>query len=85
MRPGGYIYLAASGCPTLRIPVASADMASAMLLAYCGRYDIGASEMKAGCGNIHADDGTLVAVVSYNGRVWTPDGVLLQECTGRQT
>jgi hypothetical protein len=37
--------------------------------------------MTEGCGNIYADDGTLVARVSHNGRVWTPDGILLQEPT----
>jgi hypothetical protein len=76
---GGYIYLAASGCPTLKIPVESADMASAMFQQYRDRNGIGASDMKPHCGNIFADDGTLVAKVSYNGRVWTPQGQLLQE------
>jgi len=50
-----------------------------MLAQYRDRYDIGASDMAEGCGNIYADDGALVARVSYNGRVWTPDGILLQE------
>jgi hypothetical protein len=35
--------------------------------------------MSEGCGNIYANDGTLVATVSYNGRVWHPQGELLQE------
>ena len=76
---GGYIYLAASGCPTLKIPIESADMASAMFQQYRERYGIGASDMKADCGSIFANDGTLVAKVSYNGRVWGPEGRLLQE------
>jgi hypothetical protein len=76
---GGFLYLAADGCPTMRIPVASADRASALLSRYRDRFGIGASDMKQGCGDIHADDGTLVARVSYNGRVWTPEGNLLQE------
>jgi hypothetical protein len=76
---GGYIYLAASGCPTLKIPVESADMASAMFQQYRDRNGIGASDMKSDCGSIFADDGTLVAKVSYNGRVWNPQGKLLQE------
>ena len=71
--------LAASGCPALRIPVASADMASAMLQQYRDYYGVGASDVSDGCGNIHANDGTLVARVSYNGRVWSPQGELLQE------
>jgi hypothetical protein len=76
---GGYIYLAASGCPTLRIPIQSADMASAMFQQYRDRNGIGASDMQPHCGSIFAGDGTLVAKVSYNGRVWTPQGLLLQE------
>jgi hypothetical protein len=76
---GGFLYLAADGCPTMRIPVASADAASALLSGYRDRFGIGASDMKRGCGDIRADDGTLVARVSYNGRVWTPSGILLQE------
>src|SRR5579872_442708 len=76
---GGYIYLAASGSPTLKIPVQSADMASAMLQQYRDRNGIGASDMKPHCGSIFADDGTLIAEVSYNGRVWSPQGLLLQE------
>jgi hypothetical protein len=75
---GGYVYLAASECPTLKIPVESADMASAMFQQYRDRNAIGASDMKPHCGSIFTDDGTLVANVSYNGRVWTPEGLLLQ-------
>ena len=76
---GGFITLAAIGCPALRIPVASADMASAMLQRYRNLYGIGASDMSEGFGNIYANNGTLVARVSYNGRVWNPQGELLQE------
>ncbi len=75
----GYIYLSASGCPTLKIPVKSADVASAMFQQYRDQNEIGASDMNADCGSIFADDGTLVAKVSYNGRVWSPQGKLLQE------
>jgi hypothetical protein len=76
---GGYVYLAATGCPTLKIPVQSADMASAMFEQYRDRNGLGASDLKPQCGSIFAHDGTLVARVSYNGRVWSPDGTLLQE------
>ena len=77
--PGGYLLLAAGGCPTLRIPVDSADMASAQLAAYRDRYCLGASDLAPGCGDIRGNDGALVARVSYNGRVWTPSGIVLQE------
>jgi hypothetical protein len=78
-RDGGYIYLAARGCSTLKIPVESADMAVAMFCRYRDDNYLGASDMKRNCGNIYANDGTLVARVSYNGRVWNPQGQLLQE------
>ncbi|HUK89874.1 MAG TPA: hypothetical protein VLZ81_05695 [Blastocatellia bacterium] len=76
---GGYIYLAAIGCPTLRIPVETADMASSMFQQYRDRKEIGASDMKLNCGSAFAGDGTLVAKVSYNSGVWGPKGQLLQE------
>jgi hypothetical protein len=79
MMSGGYIYLAASGCPTLKIPVDSADVTSVMFQQYRDRNQIGASDMKADCGSIFAHYGTLVAKVSYNGRVWSLQGTLLQE------
>lgn len=75
----GYIYLAAVGCPTLRVPVDTANMASAMLTHYRDKYELAASDMQEGCGNIYQNDGELVARASYNGRVWAPDGRLLQE------
>lgn len=75
----GYVFLAADGCPTLKVPVTSADSAASLFARYRNHYGIGASGMKEGCGNIYAYDGTIVARVSYNGRIWTPEGVLLQE------
>lgn len=81
-KPSGYFVLAADGCPTLRIPVTTADQASALFAHYRDRYGIGASDMSASCGTIHTADGTIVAKVSYNGRIWTPDGTLLQEPAG---
>jgi hypothetical protein len=76
---GGFLTLAGAGCLTLRIPVGSADEASAMFQGYRDHYCLGESDLSRDCGNIFANDGTLVAMVSYNGRVWNPQGVLLQE------
>lgn len=77
--PRGYLYLAAVGARTEKVPVDTADRASAVFARYRDRYALGASDLHERCGNIYASDGTLVAKVSYNGRVWTPDDRLLQE------
>jgi hypothetical protein len=76
---GGFLYLAADACPTLKVPVASADQASALFQQYRDRYCLGASDLNEDCGALYAVDGRLVARVSYNGRVWNPLGELLQE------
>ena len=52
-RSGGYIYLAANGCPTLRVPVESADMASVVFQRYRDQNGIGVSDLKRNCGNIY--------------------------------
>lgn len=78
----GYIYLAAVGCPTLKIAVESGDMAAGQMLGYCRRYNLGVSALKRGCGDIRTKDGVTIARVSYNGRVWTTDGEMLQDIHG---
>ena len=64
------VYLAANGAPPLSIPVQFADQASKIFCAYRERYQFGASEMEAGCGNIYNSLGVLVGRISYNGRIW---------------
>ncbi len=41
----------------------------------------GASELKKGCGDITDLSGKLIARISYNGRVWLPNGQPLDELT----
>ena len=65
-----HVYLAADGAPSLNIGVQFADQASKVFCAYRERYQFGASEMEAGCGNIYKSLGVLVGHVSYNGRIW---------------
>ena len=79
---GGYIYLAAVGCPSFKIPVESADMAAAQMRGYVDHNGLGSSDLKRDCGNIYTDAGELVARVSYNGRVWDLAGGLLQDIDG---
>ena len=65
-----HVYLAANGAPSLSIAVQFADQASKVFCAYRERYQFGASEMEAGCGNIYNSFGVLVGHISYNGRIW---------------
>ncbi len=69
-----HIHLAALGAPTLNVPVQFADEASKVFSAYRDRYEFGASEMKAACGNIYDSRNRIVGRISYNGRIWTADG-----------
>lgn len=64
------IYLAAAGAPTLSFPVQFAEEASRVFCAYRQKYQFGASEMEAGCGNIYDASGVFVGRISYNGRIW---------------
>jgi hypothetical protein len=77
---GGYIVLSARGIETTHVPVTSADEASAIWWHFVKMNDLGASDLKRDSGQIRSNDGKLIARVSYNGRVWSPDGsCLLQE------
>jgi len=69
-----YIHLAASGAPSVNMPVKYADEAARAFSAYREKYDLGASEMDVLCGNVYDSQNRLVARISYNGRVWDPDG-----------
>jgi hypothetical protein len=55
------------------VPVRTLDEGRALWLALRDSEMLGASDMVRGCGNYY-EDGRLVARVSYNGRMWTPDG-----------
>ena len=69
-----YIHLAAAGAPTFNVPVQFADEASEVFSAYRDRYEFGASAMKERCGNIYDSQNCLVGRISYNGRIWDPNG-----------
>jgi hypothetical protein len=68
------IHLAAQGAPTLSVPVQFADEAAKVFSAYRERFEFGASEMGAECGNIYDARNCLVGRISYNGRIWTANG-----------
>lgn len=75
-----FIYLAADGAKTLTFRVDSLAKASAAWIAYRDLYELGNSDRAEHCGNIYGADGkTVVAHVSYNGRVWDAEGKNLLE------
>jgi hypothetical protein len=76
---GWLLYLAATGCPTLRIPVRDSETASFLYTKYRDFYGLGASEMKRNCGNVYDSSGTVIARISYNGRAWNGRGELMHE------
>ena len=69
-----HIHLAASGAPTLDVTIRFADEASRVFSAYRDKYEFGASEMKARCGNIYNSQNRLVGRISYNGRIRDAEG-----------
>lgn len=72
------IYLSAEDIPTQRRDVADLREASRALQQFRDTYQLGASQMREGCGDVYQGN-AKVARVSYNGRVWSPSGELLQE------
>ena len=72
-----YLYLAATGAPTLSVPVHFADEASKVLCAYREKFQFGASEMEAGCGNIYnslkRSCRSHLIQRAYLGRKWQSD------------
>ena len=74
-----FIILCSNGAPSKRIAVQTADEASDLMRLYVDFYQMGVSAFKTGCGDIVTASGEIIARVSYNGRVWAPDGRLLQD------
>lgn len=70
-REGYKIHLAAKGCATFDLIVVDSASASEVWCSYRDEHNLGASDMKRGCGNVTDESGKLVARVSYNGRVWS--------------
>jgi len=73
------LYLAAEGCPTLRIRVRDSESASILFAKYRDSYGLGASDLKCNCGNVYDSKGVVIAHISYNGRAWNERGELMHE------
>lgn len=75
----GQIHLSAIGVKPRWVAVASTDEASRILANFRNTYNLGASQMRLGCGNIRETlgngmRGRLLYAVSFNGRVWARTG-----------
>ena len=75
------LYLAAEGCPTLRIRVPDSETASLLFAKYRDCYRLRASDMKSNCGEVYDSTGTFIARISYNGRVWNDQDELMHEAS----
>jgi hypothetical protein len=73
------LHLAVSGRKPQFVPVSDSQQASAVFAAFRDSERFGASDMGRNCGVVTDDQGNLVARISYNGRVWTPEGSLVHE------
>jgi len=56
-----------------KVAVASLQAASRIVRAYIEATGMGASAMGPGFGDVTAD-GVVLARISYNGRIWNPEG-----------
>lgn len=82
VKEGGYLYLAAYGCPTVKVPVTDAHQARKAWESYRDGYGIGGSDLKRGCGDIRTNKNKTIARVSYNGRIWNMDGECILDIDG---
>ena len=75
--PRAYVILSVRGEKRIKVLVDTVAQASQAWQTYRDLLCCGASQMRHECGQVHATTGELLARVSYNGRVWTPEG---EEC-----
>lgn len=69
------LYVTIPGIPKSNVRVVtSLKAASEAFCAARDKYELGASDLKKSDGSVINDDLMLVARISYNGRIWAPDG-----------
>ena len=76
-KPGFRLTLGAEDIPNRQVLVATLAEASLELRNFVVLYNLGASQLTRACGTVKDSSGGAVAFVSYNGRIWGPDGKLL--------
>jgi hypothetical protein len=62
--------------------VGSLDEASREMRDFIEENGLGASHLSRDCGIVRDDKGVFVAKVSYNGRVWDPQGRMISDIHG---
>lgn len=68
-------YVRTPGIPKSNVvAVPSLNLASEIFCQERDKYALGASDLKKMDGNVLDEDLKLVARISYNGRIWAPDG-----------
>jgi hypothetical protein len=65
-----YIRINFRGTPNHLVPVQFADDASRIFSDVRDAGGFGASDMKAGCGELIDGTGEVIGQISYNGRIW---------------
>lgn len=65
-----YLRINFRGTPNHLVPVRFADDASRIFSSVRDAGGFGASDMKAGCGELIDGAGEVIGQISYNGRIW---------------
>ena len=76
-KPGFRLTLGGEDLPNRVVECATLPEASIALRNFVEHYNLGASQLTKACGTVKDHTGGIVAFVSYNGRLWGPDGRLL--------
>ena len=74
MKPGFRLTLGGEDLPNREVGCGSLEEASLELRNFVVFHNLGASQLSKECGTVKDRTGGIVALVSYNGRVWSPDG-----------
>lgn len=69
-----YLRLASGYATTYLHKIDDISEAPALYRDWIDKYDLGASQLGRDSGSVRDEEGYLRARVSYNGRLWTPEG-----------
>ena len=78
LKPQFTMTLGGEDVPNHSVSCSTLKEAAQLLRQFVERHNLGASQLSKACGTVKDQTGGIVAYVSYNGRLWGPDGRLLQ-------